>query len=175
MSLVEDKVPKSKFTRIISEDLKEIFENMNDLRKKSVDGALSERELEQAFDYLYDAKELLEFYLVEMKLREKDAFLKKEWKWVSNYMNDLVEYGVGPYAEIKRHRNPSLKNKMGNVVGDGDEIRVMFLPPDQRSDEVILRNWLEIDEKFWQEDHYHRYDEYMHAKNYRQYNDERDY
>jgi hypothetical protein len=145
---------KEEFIKKIETNLEEIRSNMDELRELSRANLLSEKELEEAFNNLYDAKDLLDFYANQTKKSEnKDALLKSQWNWVRNYMSDLVEFGVGTNAEIRRNVNYKLKSRNGAVVGQGEVIEVRHLPPDQGGRSTIYYNWVEVDPSFWMRDH----------------------
>ena len=176
-------ITKAEFLKKMEEEMKEVYENMNQLREKSMDVMLTEAELEEAYNNLYDAKDLLDFYAKQMKLDttkadDGDAFTKKEWKWVREYMRDLMEYGVGNNAEIRRITNHSLKSKTGAIVGQGDEIRVTLVEESRRHRGISLRNWLEIDRAFWLKDHERELSDYERAdtrRTYSRYDDDDSY
>lgn len=145
---------KEEFVRVIETNLQEIRFTMDELRDKSRANLLPEKDLENAFNNLYDAKDLLDFYAKQLVVSEEnDTFLKSEWTWVKDYMNDLVEFDVGTNAEIRRVTNYTLKSRNGSLVGQGDEIEVKHIPANRGHRGTIYHNWMEIDRTFWIKDH----------------------
>lgn len=163
------KVTREVFVTKTQTNLHEIRESMDALREKSSRVELTEDELKSAFDNLYDAKDYLEYYAKHIingttskaVSSSEEEFYRNGANWVKSYMHDLVEYGVGTTAEIRRFRNEHLKSATGADVGAGDEIIVRFLNGDLRCSNVILKNWLEVDSWFWEKDHQREYDEYQ--------------
>lgn len=126
---------------------------MDELREKSMKMPLTEDELETAFDVLYDAGDLLQGYQKTLNARQDDSLIiDNEEKWVKPYMKDLILYGIGTTAEIRRQKGESLYTKTGKPV-EGDVIKVRMLSYDKRSDNVPLYNWLEVDQFFWDQDY----------------------
>lgn len=168
------RLSRSEFIKNIDDNLKEIYDSMNELRARSQDTTLPEADLEKAFDNLYDAADLLHFYAKNLNVQpDTDTYLVGEWKWVRDYMSDLVEYGVGNTAEIRRVTNYNLKSKNGTPVGQGDEIEVRHVQPDRRHRGVTLRNWMEVDKVFWLRDHDKELSDYERGETprYRDYDD----
>lgn len=169
-------VSKQQFIMTVENNLDDIYHKMNELRDISVSVSLTVDKLEEAFNCLYDAKDMLDFYAIQMKTNpENDVLLKKGWNWVKNYMSDLVEYGVGDTAELRRITNFNLKSQTGEIIGQGDEIRVIMVPECQRHKGVILRNWMEIDRCFWMKDHDKTLEEHQRSNIYRNYDDDYDW
>jgi hypothetical protein len=169
---------KEEFVRVTETNLNEIRCSMDELRDKSRDALLPEKELENAFNCLYDAKDLLDFYAKQLSATEEaDAFLANEWKWVRSYMSDLVEIGVGMNAEIRRVTNYTLKSRNGTPVGQGDEIEVRHVPSTRTHRGIIYRNWIEVDRTFWLKDHNAELSEYERGETprYRDYDDDYGY
>lgn len=168
------KVTREVFVSKTQTNLHEIRESMDALREKSSRVELTEDELKSAFDNLYDAKDYLVYYAkhiingtsTKAASSSEEELYRNGASWVKSYMHDLVEYGVGTTAEIRRFRNEHLKSATGADVGAGDEINVRFLNGDLRSSNVILKNWLEVDSWFWEKDHQREYDEYQYHSEY---------
>lgn len=169
---------KEEFVRTIETNLQEIRGIMDELRNQARVGLPPEKDLESAFNCLYDSKDLLDFYAKQLSATEEnDAFLKKEWLWVREYMSDLVEFGVGTNAEIRRVTNYTLKSRNGTHVGQGDEIEVRHIPSTRGHRGIIHRNWLEVDKTFWLKDHNADMSDYERGETprYRDYDDDYGY
>ena len=146
---------KEELIKKIEANLGEIQNNMDELRGMSQANILPEKDLEEAFNNLYDAKDLLEFYANQTKATEnEDALLKREWPWVRHYMSDLIEFGVGENAEIRRTTDYKLKSRSGAVVGQGEVIEVRHLPVGRGDRGTVVYNWVEVDPVFWMRDHH---------------------
>lgn len=159
---------KDDFIKKIETNLEEIRYNLDQLREMSRVNLLSEKELEEAFNNLYDARDLLDFYTKQMKTTEyNDTLLKQQWTWVRDYMKDLIEFDVGRHAEIHRVVNFNLTNRNGTVIGEGEEIQVRHITTDQADPSlVVYNNWLEIDSAFWLKDHHTELLEYKQDNKY---------
>lgn len=174
------KVSRQVFIQKTEDNLRELRNEIDALREKSINVILTDTELENAFNCLYDARDYLKFYEAQLNADPKtDPFLQGEWDWVRNYMSDLVEYGVGDRAEIRRTINYNLKSKNGTDVGQGDEIQVTTASPTRRHRGIIYRNWMNVDRIFWLRDHdmemsdYERVDTYRRTSSEDSYYDER--
>lgn len=170
---------KTEFVKVIEADLSEIKENMMKFREKSrqrnhnstattttttptTGGTerLTLADYEDAFNNLYDAKDLIEFYYKQMKLSSDDALLADAKCWVKQYMEELIDNIIGKLLEIRCFKNPNMKSKNGNDVGEGDEIQVRYSSYDCDAEGIPLTNWMEIDRWFWTKDHAREYDDY---------------
>ncbi len=158
---------KEELIKKIEANLGEIQNNMDELRGMSQANLLPEKDLVEAFNNLYDAKDLLEFYAKQTKATEnEDALLKREWPWVRHYMSDLIEFGVGENAEIHRNIDYKLKSRSGAVVGQGEVIEVRHLPAGQGDRGTVVYNWMEVDPVFWMRDHYTELTDYQQGDAY---------
>ena len=169
---------KEEFIKRIETNLREIQNNLDELREMSRANLLPEKELEEAFNNLYDAKDLLDFYANQTKATEnEDALLKREWLWVRQYMSDMIEFGVGTNAEIRRSTNYTLKSRSGAVVGQGEVIEVRHIPVGQGDRGTIVYNWVEVDPAFWMKDHHADLLDYRRHETYGQmdYYDQQEY
>jgi hypothetical protein len=147
------KLTKEAYVKKVQDLLEECRRPMDDLRETSMKRPLTERELETAFDLLYDAADLLKRYRKDMKATKDDATLQaNEDGWVRGYMKDLILYGIGTTAEIRLMRDEPLATLSGRPMR-GDVIQVRMLDRSRRNDDVPLFNWLEVDEFFWDQDY----------------------
>lgn len=170
------KVSRQVFVQKIEDELGDLRNEIDVLREKSINVTLSDKELENAFNCLYDARDYLKFYETQLNADPKtDPFLQREWNWVRRYMSDLIEYGVGDRAEICKAICYNLKSKNGTDVGQGDEIQVTTTSPTRRHCGIIYRNWMEVDRVFWTREHDKEMSDYERADTYRRTSSEDSY
>jgi hypothetical protein len=153
-------ITKTEFLVKIQDSLKEIYNNMCDFRNKTTTCTLTTEDMEDAFNNLYDAKDLLNFYFKQMKLQADDKFITKEKCWVQRFMEDLVEREIGQTAEVRNFKNEQGKSSNGTLVGTIDEVRVRTLTQEMQNAGVPLSNWMEIDRWFWTRDHSRELEDY---------------
>lgn len=157
------KLNKLEFIGSISEKLASKYKHINNIRKISKERKLTETELTDVFDYLYDARDLLNYYAKQMKLTENDDFMDKEFNWISQDMMNMIENVIGTEYSITQEYDETIQTTKGKVVG-GDVIKIVSVPLKYQNQSVIYHNWMQIDEWFWLKDHRKEFENYNYWK-----------
>ena len=157
------KLTKAQYIAAIESNIRQSKEDIEHLRRLSARQELTEQELEEAFAALHDALDMLEHYKKNMKVTS-DELTKRHEEWLRLYMSDLILYGVGATADIRRIYDENLTSKTGNKIG-GYVIQVRMIPIDRQTSETPLYNWNEVDRFFWDKDYTAAIDEYHYNGN----------
>ena len=157
------KLNKLEFIGSISEKLASKYKHINEFYKISKERKLTKTEISDLFDYLYDARDLLKYYAKQLKLTENDAYMDKEFNWISNDMMNVIEKVVGTEYSITQGYDETITSTKGNVVG-GDVIEIVPVPIKHQNQSVIYHNWMQIDEWFWLKDHRKEFENYNYWK-----------